>query len=66
MNLSSDKRIYQIALTLIPGVGDITARNLLQIMGDEEAIFKRRKISDLQKQESLISWLMAYSIPRFL
>lgn len=43
MNLSSDKRIYQIALTLIPGVGDITARNLLQIMGDEEAIFKTNR-----------------------
>lgn len=40
MNSFSDKRLYQIALTMISGVGDITARNILQAMGDEEAIFK--------------------------
>jgi DNA processing protein len=43
MEVSSDKRIYQIALTLIPGVGDITARNLLQITGDEETIFRSER-----------------------
>ncbi|NDW17611.1 DNA-protecting protein DprA [Dysgonomonas sp. 216] len=31
---------YQIALTQIKGVGDIIARNLLDIMGSEEAVFK--------------------------
>ena len=40
MSISSDKRLYQIALTMIAGVGDITARNILQAIGDEEAIFK--------------------------
>lgn len=40
-----DKRLYQIALTQIMGVGDITARNLLRVFGDEEAIFRvNRKI----------------------
>lgn len=33
------KLLYQIALTQIKGVGDIIARNLLTIIGDEEAIF---------------------------
>lgn len=42
---SSDKRLYQIALTQIPGVGDIIARKLLQIVGDEEAIFKSNRKS---------------------
>lgn len=41
--MSTDKRLYQIALTLIPGIGDITARNLLKVVGDEEAIFKLSK-----------------------
>jgi len=49
METSSDKRLYQIALTLIPGVGDITARNLLQIIGDEETIFKLNRKSLIHK-----------------
>lgn len=49
MNSSSDKRLYQIALTMIPGVGDITARNILQAMGDEEVIFKAGKKDLLHK-----------------
>lgn len=40
MEISPDKRLYQIALTQIKGVGDIIARNLLQVVGDEEKIFK--------------------------
>jgi len=32
--------LYQIALTKIKGVGDIIARNLLEIFGSEERIFK--------------------------
>ncbi|MDR2950700.1 MAG: DNA-protecting protein DprA [Prevotella sp.] len=42
---SSDKRLYQIALTQVAGVGDIIARKLLQIIGDEEAIFKSNRKS---------------------
>lgn len=36
----TNKLFYQIALTQIKGVGDITARHLLQTVGDEEVIFK--------------------------
>ncbi len=32
--------LYEIALTLIPGVGAVTARNLLEYFGDAEAVFK--------------------------
>jgi DNA processing protein len=35
--------IYRIALTKIPGVGDIIARNLLRGLGDEEVIFTESK-----------------------
>lgn len=50
MNTSADKLLYQIALTKIPGVGDITARNLLQVVGDEEKIFRldRKSLSRIQ------------------
>jgi len=43
MTITSDKRLYQIALTMVPGIGDITARNILQAIGDEEKIFKSGK-----------------------
>ena len=39
----TDKRIYQIGLTMINGVGDILARHLLESLGDEEAIFTEKK-----------------------
>lgn len=35
-----DKLLYQIALTKIPGVGDIIGKNLLKVVGDEKAIFE--------------------------
>lgn len=34
--------LYEIALTLVPGVGAVTARNLLDHFGNAEAIFKAR------------------------
>ncbi|GAB6008599.1 DNA-processing protein DprA [Dysgonomonas reticulitermitis] len=49
---SSDKRLYQIALTMIAGIGDITARNILQAIGDEEIIFKSGK-KDLRHKINL-------------
>lgn len=49
MNSSSDKRLYQIALTMIPGIGDITALSILQAMGDEEIIFRSGKKDLLHK-----------------
>jgi DNA processing protein len=44
----TDKRIYQIGLTMINGVGDILARHLLESLGNEEAIFTEKK-SQLEK-----------------
>lgn len=40
MNPNSAKAVYQIALTQITGIGVIHARNLMQAVGDEEAVFK--------------------------
>ncbi|MCT4624050.1 MAG: helix-hairpin-helix domain-containing protein, partial [Schleiferiaceae bacterium] len=34
---------YQIALTLLPGVGDVLAKSLLAYCGSPEAIFKEKK-----------------------
>lgn len=39
----TDKRIYQIGLTMINGVGDILARQLLQTFGDAEAVFAEKR-----------------------
>lgn len=39
----TDKSLYQIALTCIKGVGVTHARNIMQVMGDEEAVFKGSK-----------------------
>lgn len=45
----TDKALYQIALTQIKGIGVLHARNLMQVIGDEEAIFKE----DARKLESI-------------
>jgi len=37
------KEVYQIALTLLPKVGPITARNLVSYCGSPEGVFKARK-----------------------
>ena len=39
----TEKSLYQIALTQINGVGGVHARNLMQAVGDEAAIFKGSK-----------------------
>ena len=44
----NDKRIYLIGLSLIKGVGDILARQLLQYFGNAEVIFTEKK-SALEK-----------------
>lgn len=36
----TDPRIYQIALTMINGIGDVLARHLLETTGEAEAVFK--------------------------
>jgi len=38
-----NNQLYQIALTMINGVGDILARHLLESFGDAESIFKEKK-----------------------
>jgi len=45
----NDKSLYRIALTQIKGVGVMHARNLMEVIGDEEAIFKE----DARKLESI-------------
>ena len=42
-NLTTDVLQYQLALTLLPGVGDITAKNLVGYCGGAEAIFKEKQ-----------------------
>jgi DNA processing protein len=39
------ERLYQIALTLLPNIGDVTAKNLVAYSGSAEAIFKEKKSS---------------------
>lgn len=39
----ANKLLYRIALTMIKGVGDTLGRQLLQVIGDEEAIFTEKK-----------------------
>lgn len=39
----TDRRIYQIGLTMINGVGDILARQLLQTIGDAETVFSEKQ-----------------------
>lgn len=45
----TNKSLYRIALTQIKGVGVMHARNLMQVIGDEEAIFKE----DVRKLEAI-------------
>ncbi len=48
--IASDKLLYRIALTQINGVGDILSKMLLQIIGEEELIFKssRKALQSIQ------------------
>jgi DNA processing protein len=39
----SNERIYQIGLTLIEGIGDINAKNLLAYCGSASEVFKQKK-----------------------
>src|SRR3989304_5069525 len=40
--------LYNIGITLLPGVGNITAKNLIAYCGSAEAVFKEKK-SRLEK-----------------
>ena len=54
---------YQLSLTLIPNIGDVQAKILVQHFGDAESIFKAR-ISELEKIEG-IGEVRARSIKHF-
>jgi len=41
--MKDGKLIYKIAITLIPGIGNVLARNLIAYMGDVEAPFREKK-----------------------
>ncbi|MDP1620834.1 MAG: DNA-processing protein DprA [Bacteroidales bacterium] len=41
--MPEDKLLYQIGLTLIPGVGDVLGRKLVSLCGSAEAIFREPK-----------------------
>lgn len=55
---------YQIALTLIPNIGDIHAKALVNHFGNAEDIFKARK-KELEEIEG-IGWVRAKSIKDFI
>lgn len=42
--MSYNKLFFQIAITLIPGIGDITAKKLIAYCGGVEAVFKEKKV----------------------
>lgn len=46
--MNDNSLLYNIALTLLPGVGDITAKNLIAYCGSAEAVFSEKK-SKLEK-----------------
>ena len=46
--MSTDSLIYNIGITLLPGVGDVTAKNLIAYCGSAEAVFREKK-SHLEK-----------------
>jgi DNA processing protein len=44
----SNELLYQIALTLLPGIGDVNARKLVAYTGSPEAVFSEKKASLLK------------------
>jgi DNA processing protein len=39
----SEDLLYQVALTLVPNIGDVYAKALVNIYGDAQSIFKAKK-----------------------
>ncbi len=54
---------YQIALTLIPGIGDVLAKNLIDHCGSAEGVFKEKK-GTLQKIRG-IGEILADAVSRY-
>jgi len=52
-----DERIYQIALTLIPGIGSVTGRRLIHICGSSEAVFRDNHVA-LKKVKGISSQIL--------
>jgi DNA processing protein len=48
----SEDLLYQIALTLVPNIGDVHAKALVNIYGDAQSIFKAKK-KDLESIEGI-------------
>ncbi len=40
--------LYQIGITLIPGVGDVNARKIIAYCGGVEAVFREKKVALLK------------------
>ena len=40
---SANELVYRIALSLVPGVGPVKARNLVAFCGSAEAVFREKK-----------------------
>lgn len=41
--MADDEILYQIALTLVPGIGTVQAKQLIESTGSASAVFKMRK-----------------------
>jgi len=59
----SEDLLYQVALTLVPNIGDVHAKALVNIYGDAQSIFKAKK-KDLENIEG-IGTVRASSIKSF-
>jgi DNA processing protein len=59
----ANKLLYEIALTLVPNIGDVRAKALIEKFGDAEAIFKATK-SNLENIEG-IGTIAANAIKHF-
>ena len=55
--------LYQIALTLVPNIGDVHAKSLVNAYGDAQSVFKAKK-KDLEHMEG-IGTVRAASIKAF-
>ncbi|HMJ47399.1 MAG TPA: hypothetical protein VK498_08715, partial [Ferruginibacter sp.] len=59
----SNDLLYQVALTLVPAIGDVHAKSLVNIYGDAGSIFRAKK-SQLEHIEG-IGTIRAGSIKSF-
>src|SRR5665647_1250396 len=59
----SNDLLYQIALTLVPNIGDVHAKALVNMYGDAQSVFKAKK-KDLENMEG-IGTVRANSIKSF-